>query len=398
MKLRKLSLVLLALLLAAMAMTPMVSAGEKNISSDSATIIEDNYIPADISQKAATAAVKEFVSRNALDDNWSSATVNPKPDVIFDVNGKKLFYLFSVEKNGKRIGEIKTAASKVLGESIATIGSGPKPLDMNSIKSNAREIVNQKFKNAKIDSINLVCYDYPKIGAMITVTKSGDEKEFLVIDAYDFSVIPKSEQLSFYNAIPYSVLSSRSAQWESRQNDLQTANAPSAAPRATVTKTISGFSLYPQQGANWCAFATAQMVSAYHGYSRTQQGIAGVIGVNPDDGASIELTRTNYYQIPIASGGLGKSGTQISYRAMFTFNDIKNEMDANRPIHTDRYEASSYHARAITGYSYTTSTPPSQYLYIYDPWPTNSGAVNWENWNIFYGQPNPVHAILYIRN
>ena len=141
------------------------------------------------------------------------------------------------------------------------------------------------------------------------------------------------------------------------------------------------------------------MISAYYGYSRTQRGIATTMGIaNPDDGASIETTRSNYYLNTVANGGLAKMGTSISYTGMFTYDNIVSEMNSNRPIHTDRYETSSYHARAITGYSYTTTTPVSQYLYIYDPWPTTSGAVYWENWNVFSGQPNPVHAILYVRN
>src|SRR5208337_291391 len=135
MKTLKIGVILLALLLAAMAMVPMVNATGIAITPDVATIVENNYISSDIALQSANAAIKEFVSRNALDDNWNSAMVNSKPDVIFDVNGKKLFYLFSVEKNGKRIGEIKTAASKVVGGSIVTIGSGAKPIDLEAIGS-----------------------------------------------------------------------------------------------------------------------------------------------------------------------------------------------------------------------------------------------------------------------
>lgn len=379
-------------------MVPMVNAAEISVSADVTTAVEESSVSSDVALQSANAAIKEFVSRNALNNTWKGATANSDPEVIFDMNGEKLFYLFSVENNGKRIGEIKIAASKVVGASIVTIGPGAKPIDLNEIRTKANEIVNQKYNNATINSIDLVCYDYPDIGGLVKFTVSGTENHSFVIDAYDLSLIPSSDQISFYNSIPSSEILNRTHQWDSDQKYLQTVTAQSITPMATVTKTINGFSLYPQQGTNWCAFATAQMISAYYGYQRTQQTIANTIGVNPDNGASIELVRSNYYIVPVASGGLGKAGSSISYTGMFTYNDIMNEMNSNRPIHTDRFEASSYHARAITGYSYTTTAPVSQYLYIYDPWPTTSGAVYWENWNVFTGQPNPVHAILYIRN
>jgi hypothetical protein len=399
MQLRKISVVLLALLLAAMAIVPIVNAGETAAVPAVATMIENNYISPDTALKSANAAVKDFVGRNALDDSWNDATVNSKPDIIYDLNGKQLFYLFSVEKNRNRIGEIKAAASKVVGGSIVTIGPGAKPVDQEKIQSAVKEIVNREYPGATIDSTNLVCYNYPNIGVLVKLTVPGSGKKSLIMDAYDFSIVPKSDQVSFYNAIPSAELNGRVSRWDSDQKYLQSENTLAvASPMATVTKTISGFTLYPQENANYCAFATAQMISAYYGYYRNQLTIGNTITSTPANGASIEDTQTNYYLKTVANGGLGKAGTLISYIGMFTFNNIVSEMDANHPIHTDRFETSSYHTRAITGYSYTTTTPVSQYLYIYDPWPTTSGAVYRENWNVFNGKPNPVHAILYVRN
>jgi hypothetical protein len=396
---KKLGVILLALLLAAMAMVPVVTASDnRGTSPDAAIIIGRNDVSSTAALESATGAMKEFIRRNALDENWNGAAINPEPEIIYDANGRQLFYLFTVEKDGKRIGEIKAAANKVVGGPIVTIGMGAEPVNLAPVEMQARKIIGQEYKDATIDSIRLVCYNYPQIGASVTFTTPDSGKQTMVIDAYDYSIVKDSDQVSFYNAIPSSDLTGRIDQYNADQEYFQAGNDAQASPMSTVTKTISGFSLYPQQGANWCAFATAQMISAYYGYSRTQSGIASTIGVNPDDGASIELTRSNYYLVPTASGGLGKTGTAISYIGMFTYTNLVNEIAVNRPIHTDRYESSSYHARAITGYSYTTTAPVSQYLYIYDPWPTSSGAVYWENWNAFSGAPNPVHAILYVRN
>jgi len=395
----KIGVVLLALLLAAMAMVPLVTAASDRESSlDDATIIGSNTVSSETALQSATGAMKHFTGRNALDDNWNGATISPEPGIIYDSNGRQLFYLFSVEKDGKRIGEIKAAANKVVGGPVVTIGKGAEPIDLAAVEMHVRKMIGQDYRDATINSISLVCYNYPQIGASVVFTTPVSGKQTMVIDAYDYSIVPESDRVSFYNAIPSSDFAGRIDRYNAEQDYLLEGNNAPASPKATVTKTINGFSLYPQQGANWCAFATAQMISAYYSYSRTQSGIAATIGVNPDDGASIELTRSNYYLVPTASGGLGKTGTAISYIGMFTYTNIVNEIAVNRPIHTDRYESSSYHARAITGYSYTTIAPVSQYLYIYDPWPTTSGAVYWENWNVFSGAPNPVHAILYVRN
>ncbi len=399
MKHMKNGVILLALLLAALVMVPMVTAAsDRESSTDDATIIGSNTVSSETALQSATGAIKHFTGRNALDENWNGAAISTEPGIIYDSNGRQLFYLFSVEKNGKRIGEIKAAANKVVGGSVVTIGTGAEPIDLAAVEMHARKMIGQEYRDATIDSISLVCYNYPQIGASVAFTTPLSGKQTMIIDAYDYSIVPESDQVSFYNAIPSSDFAGRIDRYNAEQDYLLAGNNAPASPMTTVTKTINGFSLYPQQGANWCAFATAQMISAYYGYSRTQSGIAATIGVNPDDGASIELTRSNYYLVPTASGGLGKTATAISYIGMFTYTDIVNEIAVNRPIHTDRYESSSYHARAITGYSYTTTAPVSQYLYIYDPWPTTSGAVYWENWNVFSGATNPVHAILYVRN
>jgi hypothetical protein len=396
MDLRKICIALLALLVAAMVIVPMGSADTTSATSDMVTKIEKNFIAEDTAFQSATAAVKDFISRSALDSDWEGATVNPTPVIIYDLNGKPLFYLFSVEKNGKRIGEIKAAASKVIGGSIVTIGPGAGPVDMDSAKARAKEIISREYKGAAINSIDLVCYNYPDIGIMFRFSIPGAKEDSLVLDAYDFSVIPESQQLSYYNEIRASDISTRIANAQSEQEYLLNRQT-GISPKSGATKTLSGFPLYPQLGSAWCPFATAQMISGYYGYSRTQTGIASTMGIaNPDNGATIQQSLSNYYQVSTASGGLGKPNSQLLWTGQFTYDDFVNNLNANRPQHTDRYETSSYHARAVAGYSYSSST--SQYLYIYDPGPVNVGSLYWENYNIFMSGSNPVHGVIFIRN
>jgi len=394
MNLPKIGVVLLLLLMAAMTMVPMVSAVETGDSLDLSSTIEKNYIPEKTAYLTATAAVKEFTQSGALNNAWNGAQVNPRPDIIYDLNGKRLFYLFTVENNENKIGEIKAAASDVIGASIITIGPVTPPIDKDKVRSRATEIISRNGNNAVIKSIDLVCYNYPEIGVMVRYSVNSGTEETLVLDAYDLAVVPASHMDSYYQNILPTETKARITRAVSERNALLVQET-TVSPKATVTKTLSGFPLYPQQGSAWCAFATAQMISGYYGYSRTQTGIASTMGVNPNNGATIEQAGSNYYQVSTANGGLGKSGSFIRYTGQFTYTDIMNELGSNRPLHTDRYESASYHARAIAGYSYTGT---SQYIYIYDPWPVNQGSLYWENWNAFTGQPNPVHAILYVRN
>jgi hypothetical protein len=79
--------------------------------------IEKNYVPVKEAEVHAKTALYDFVligSPGSKSTNWTNATVNPDPFIIYDMNGNKLFYQFTVENNGINIGAIKVAASKVL--------------------------------------------------------------------------------------------------------------------------------------------------------------------------------------------------------------------------------------------------------------------------------------------
>jgi len=105
MNLHNTGIILLALLLAAMAMVPMVSATDnlQSLSNDK-ELIESNYIPVGLAREQATITMLSMIQSGALDSNWVGATINPIPHEIYDVNGERLFYLFSVEKKVKGLG------------------------------------------------------------------------------------------------------------------------------------------------------------------------------------------------------------------------------------------------------------------------------------------------------
>ncbi|WP_440946008.1 hypothetical protein ACSAZL_18295 [Methanosarcina sp. T3] len=82
------SLLLLAMLVG-MALTPAVSAQE-----------EKNYsVTAKEAFKHANANMISFIAADAPGfENWTGASVDPKPLELYDINGQKLFYQFSVYK------------------------------------------------------------------------------------------------------------------------------------------------------------------------------------------------------------------------------------------------------------------------------------------------------------
>jgi hypothetical protein len=86
--------------------------------------IEMNYVSVKEAEIHAKTALYDFVLIGAPGSNskdWANSTVSPDPLIIYDTNGKKLFYQFTVENNGINRGAIKVAASKVLGDPIRTI-------------------------------------------------------------------------------------------------------------------------------------------------------------------------------------------------------------------------------------------------------------------------------------
>ncbi len=86
------SILVLATLLVGMALIPAVSAQK-----------EDNYsVTAEKAFEHANAQMINFIAADVPGfENWTEASVDPKPLELYDPNGKKLFYRFSVYKENK---------------------------------------------------------------------------------------------------------------------------------------------------------------------------------------------------------------------------------------------------------------------------------------------------------
>jgi hypothetical protein len=416
MKTLKTGIVLLALLLAGMAMVPIVSAGEEQLDVKSFVssndVIESNYVAIDTAYTHATFSLVEFASIGAQDEKqkWFGAIVNPRPLVINDLNGKKLFYLFSIERNNQKIGEIRIAANKVIGGSLISIGTQNKSIDINSIEKSLQSEL--KKNNAEsISKSQLVCYAYPKIGLVNQYSDPTTKiSKTIIVDAYDYSVIVNDNPnlnenhdfYSLYGLMDTEKYSSAINLWTQYDDTVQSMLKmnPSLLPSSenplseqhlqlyiqntqgtrTVTEyyVMGGVPLYNQPNGLWCAVTTARMISAKWGTDRSTDAIASKMGAGTaeDPVSTKPQMELIYYKATIATGGLEKFESD-NYE-LINWDDSKTEIDADRPFKVGNYDG---HARAVIGYTRSTSSPYYTYFYIKDPAPIGQGSEYWEWFN-----------------
>ncbi len=413
MNIRKIGVVLLALLLVGMAMVPMVSAAGSQIKTANQDLIESNFIPVETAHEQATITMLSMLQSGALGENWAGAKINPAYDEISDVNGERLFYQFSVEKKGNRVGEIYAAASKVLGSPVIAIGSINEPGNTEKLQAYSRKAVKEKFSGYQVISEKNVCFDYPITGSMITGknTLTGEEKT-VFIDSRDGSEKnPETQVSSFYNQIPAEEMKKRVAIWEQQNAAMEVLKTKilsknseflkeyadmdvsrikeiitSAKTSDSNTKAIllsdgmrilSGLSHRTQYTDSWCGVTTAQIISTrYMNPEWSQYHIANKMGAYNPDGTPRGTTpgmELIYYTASKGNGGLGKSGSYDIYRPYTTWDAARDEIENNRiPLKIGR-DTPNYHARACNGWLVNGGNP---YLLFYDP--GSSGSIYWE--------------------
>lgn len=380
-----------AILLVSVVFVPAVNA--KNESD----IVTNNYVAIEKAREHATIALSEFVAAGSpgiKGTDWKGATINPEPLTIYDINGKRLFYQFSVEKEGKSVGSIKTSASKVLGQSIRTIGLKPLELDPDTALQMAKKSAKENYKDSEITSTTLVSYSYPKIGIMVQLRDlKTNEEQRMFIDAYDYSVVPdrmpKGNEpgvWSLYESIPEEEKVKRISAWEENDKKFREIAEKmrsngidgSKTPVTTQSINILGVSLFAQEQANYCAPAVGQMIADYHSVSHTQTYIAGRMGTT-STGTSVD-GMLSYYR-----NDLGASQSNL-YSVVWQ--DMVNMIDASRPFAT-LITYPGQHVRTGAGYWVWAYND----LYVLDPYPVNQGDTYWEATDYWY---LPTHSNIYV--
>ena len=333
--------------------------------------VEDYYVDEETALKHAVIYLEEFVADGTSGlEAWDGATVQKDPVTIYDIHEKKLFYEFTVTKDGKAIGEMEMAASKVLGCLLNRI-IVTEPIDRISMEQKAIEIVKMEYPGWEILSTKPVCYSYPKEGMMATLVKPGaKEEKTVILDTYTSSEVPLKETKkdgdigawSIYDKIPDKERAEMVQNW----NELQKISATGKSTRGSKTLSVQ---LYAQEYSNWCAAAVGQMIGKYYGYTHPQSTVADYMGLDPGYGGGASISdQLVYYKY-----GINKVYSHGDSSP--SFSEEKTEINANRPF----MGGIVGHARCGRGYSESVL---GDYIYINDPWPVNIGVTYWEWWGL----------------
>ncbi len=373
-------------MLVGMALIPAVSAQK-----------EDNYsVTAEKAFEHANAQMISFIATDTDFEKWEGASIDPKPLELYDINGQKLYYQYSVYKDNSIIGRIDIGANKKLGSSIQVIEFDPKPFDADEAIKKSIEVANKEYPDGKIKSTQMVVYSYPSIGAMTVVKdkNTGDEHRIFV-DAYTLDEVqdkPATETepgvWSIYEHRLKNGIDENLKDWQ-KSDELTKSIEKAAADKGVninvavteenmkklstdaVTTLVTGktlnVNLYGQEQSDYCAAASGKMIAKYYGVTHTQTHIYQMM----EEGCAVD-NQKYYYTTSRSEGGLGKTGSSEDWTPIFS--QLVSEINNNRPV----VSLIPGHVRVCRGYS--DSGVGVHYLKINDPLPVGSGHQYIETW------------------
>jgi hypothetical protein len=134
------------------------------------------------------------------------------------------------------------------------------------------------------------------------------------------------------------------------------------------------FCLHPQENSVHCTRASSQMVLCFWRYCYSQHDVAQAFGVDDTD-------LTPWSSVAPGLNDLTHDCFEAALNYSVTWGDCTSEIDNRRPFLSD----DGGHTRACAGYRswrlWPVGQPLPRYLYIFDPWPPNVGAIYWENFS-----------------
>ena len=354
---------------------------------------------------------------------WEKGKLNKRPRIIYDLSGLPLFYDFTVRRGRFFSGVIRVAAHKSIGDSVISTHVTPLGWDMRVAQDRLKRIIRKKYPRYALQRTRLVCYSYPKLALRADIVSPGREPEMLLMDVGDFSEIPIKpvEKIDRSGLVAYSFLDKISEDrvnkgseiWGrinrdvedliNREKKLKPSRMAkiSARERLAVIDTTmlqaelvklytedildfcchagdchdhECFCLHPQENGVHCTRASSQMVLCYWRYCYSQHDIAQAFGVDDTD-----LTPWN--SVAPGLNALTHDCFDATLDYSVNWSDCRNEIQNRRPFLSD----DGGHTRACAGtkeyWIWIAGQPRSRYLYIFDPWPANTGAIYWENFN-----------------
>jgi len=187
---------------------------------------DPNFVPVETAYNQTLSTFWSFTIDGpyASDGNWTSAALDPVPAIIYDVNGRPLYYEFYVRNNPGIPGYFWTASNKILGFPVFRIYEGAPARNFSVGISEAEAIVKSLYPGCPILSEKPVIYHDPNTGTMFTIlnTTSGAEEK-IIIDADTHEIVPdhpvendrhRAYAVSYLDLITESEYASRISQWE----------------------------------------------------------------------------------------------------------------------------------------------------------------------------------------
>ena len=284
-----------------------------------------------------------------------------------------------------------------MGHSVQLVELDSKPFDATEAMKKSIEIAKNEYPNGKIESTQLVVYDYPAIGAMTVVKDktTGDEYRIFV-DVYTLEVIPdepatetKRGVWSIYEQRLKNGIDKNLKNWQESDNltksieqaatnkgvninvavtedNIKKFSGDTVTVATTIEEDLGSPTVYLQTKNYYCQPTSAQMLTKYYrGTKPSQDSIYSMMGGVAPDGIN-NTQALVYYK---ASNGLNKPNAYSS--SDVTFSKVVTEINNYRPFKS----GTGTHARVCRGYKQVDS---EQYLRICDPSPTSLGMAYWE--------------------
>ncbi len=349
------------------------------------------------------------------------------PLTLLDLTLKPLFYDFDIlDANGRKAGVVRSSARGAEFPMLDAIMIGKQYADPQEASQRASAQAAQDYSGATIGQVCLVCYGYPRVGALVPVDAAGKrlsvlydaisghlvrtwEGEYSSPEAGPGQEEPEGEPVySLLERLPESGDRSLLQRHWSRAiaffertapsrmaEALAGADAASAVPQPAVRGALLPVPLIGQATPVFCAVATAKMMLEYLGFKgHSQEEIAEVMQTGPDGTLN-----------PALIAGFKKI-TNGRWRGRLdsapTFERATRYLAAALPAKTGIPQ----HARLLRGWREYLFLDPStgtiahteQFYIINDPYPVNSGQMVLEcvvkpigsyYRNILYLEPGP---------
>jgi len=165
------------------------------------------------------------------DPNWSYASLDPEPVILYDINGKPQYYEFYLRNKGTIPGYFWTAANKLISHGVFRLYQGAPSYNHSQIRHDAEKIVKARYPDYPVLSNTPALYSggYPHLCAMVTIRNTtAGANERIIVDAFTHEIVPDhpSEDFkgheyawSYLDSIPQSEYPDRVSQWELQESN-----------------------------------------------------------------------------------------------------------------------------------------------------------------------------------